>query len=158
MALQAWTRLTGVAAPPGVELTTRNGGGDPPVEPAEVGSSCGPHDEDPDPIGGPAAGVPALEVVQVLSAGVDGVLDRLLADVTLADVTLCDVTLCDVTLCDGRGLHEASTAELPWIWGRPPGATWEPASRWRTSSGGRPGGDPQPAGTTVSSPGLRSAD
>ena len=74
MALRALTRLTGVAAPPGVELTTWTGSGDPPVDPAAVGFYCGPYEEGPQQNGGLAAGMPALEVVQVLSAGVDGVL------------------------------------------------------------------------------------
>ena len=97
MTRTALTRLPGVEAPPGVELTTWTGGGDPPVDLATVGFYCGPYEKEPDPIGGLSVDMPALEVVQVLSAGVDRVLDRLLAG---------------VTLCNGRGLHEASTAEL----------------------------------------------
>ena len=97
MALQALTRLPGVVAPPGVELTTWTGSGEPPVDLAAVGFYCGPYEKGPDPIAGLAGAMPVLEVVQLLSAGVDGVLDRLLAG---------------VTLCNGRGLHEASTAEL----------------------------------------------
>ncbi|WP_222195842.1 2-hydroxyacid dehydrogenase [Modestobacter italicus] len=93
----ALSRLTGVEAPAGVELTTWTGAGEPPVDLTAVGFYCGPYEKVPDPIVGLAAGMPALEVVQVLSAGVDRVADRLLGG---------------VTLCNGRGLHDASTSEL----------------------------------------------
>ena len=97
MTWTALTRMPGVQAPPGVELTTWTGDGEPPVDLAEVGFFCGPWDKGPDPGIELLARMQALEVVQLLSIGVDGVLDRLVAG---------------ATLCNGRGLHESSTAEL----------------------------------------------
>ena len=97
MTRHALTRLAGVQAPAGVRLTTWTGTGEPAVDLADVGFYCGPYEKGPDPVVGLVDRMPALEVVQLLSAGVDGVLDRLLAG---------------VTLCNGRGLHDASTADL----------------------------------------------
>ncbi|MBB2903594.1 phosphoglycerate dehydrogenase-like enzyme [Kineococcus radiotolerans] len=83
--------------PHGVEVTTWLPGSPPPADLEHVAFYCGPYRKGPDPIVPHLPHMPALEVVQVLSAGVDAVLPHLPTG---------------TTLCNGRGLHDASTAEL----------------------------------------------
>ena len=95
--LRALLALDGVRVPAGVEASAWEPGAAPPADLAEVQFYCGPYRKGPDPVTGHLSGMPALQVLQVLSAGVDGLLPHLGAG---------------TTLCNGRGLHDSSTAEL----------------------------------------------
>ena len=82
--------------PAGIELIVWDGTGDRPDGAERIEFFVGRYDAPPPP---PAAlaGLPALKVVQLVSAGVEPWLD---------------VVPAGVTLCNGRGVHGASTAEL----------------------------------------------
>jgi phosphoglycerate dehydrogenase-like enzyme len=84
------------AVPPGVELLVWDGRSDPPPGAERIEFFVGRYDAPPPPAQ-VLAGLPALRVVQLLSAGVEPWL-RVVPD--------------GVVLCNGRGVHGASTAEL----------------------------------------------
>jgi len=87
-------RMGGV--PAGVEVDVYDGSGDPPSSIDEVELYVLPYFAGPDPAR-LMARMPSLEVAQTLTAGIDEV-RPLVPD--------------GVTLCNGRGIHDASTAEL----------------------------------------------
>ena len=87
-------RMGGV--PAGVEVDVYDGNGDPPSSIDEVELYVLPYFAGPDPAR-LMARMPSLEVAQTLTAGIDEV-RPLVPD--------------GVTLCNGRGIHDASTAEL----------------------------------------------
>ncbi|WP_163508393.1 2-hydroxyacid dehydrogenase [Fodinicola acaciae] len=96
--LVPWPQLIGRMGgrwPDGLDVDVYDGKGDPPEQADDVELYVMPYAK-------PSAlalleRMPSLRVLQVLTAGVDAVIDRIGPD---------------VTLCNGRGLHDASTAEL----------------------------------------------
>ena len=94
---RALLALDGVKVPDGIKATIWQDGDPLPVDVNEVGFYCGPYREGPDPIIAHLSQLPALQVLQVLSSGVDDLLPHLTPG---------------IRLCNGRGLHDVSTAEL----------------------------------------------
>lgn len=82
--------------PSGLELIVWDGMGERPDGAERISFFVGRYDALPPPAAA-LAGLPALEVVQLVSAGVEPWLD---------------IVPAGVTLCNGRGVHGASTAEL----------------------------------------------
>ena len=97
MSKRALLALDEVEVPEGITAIFWNGTDSPPTDVEDVQFYCGPYRKGPDPIVSYLPQMPALQVVQVLSAGVDTVLSHLGTG---------------TTLCNGRGLHDVSTAEL----------------------------------------------
>ncbi|RZS87048.1 phosphoglycerate dehydrogenase-like enzyme [Motilibacter rhizosphaerae] len=89
--------IDGITAPDGVRVTRWDGRSALPDDVADVGFLVPPYIRSTETIAAAVPHLPALQVVQTLSAGVDSFLP-LVPD--------------GVTLCNAKGVHDASTAEL----------------------------------------------